>query len=209
MIRTLVDRFNEKVQRTDTCWLWLGHIQKNGYGQIHANGGAAWAHRVSYELHVGPIPAGMLVCHSCDNRRCVNPAHFFLGTIADNARDAMMKQRVAVGDRNRHARLSSSDVASIMQMAGNGIDKPTLMQRFGISRSHLNAILRGVFWSNPIDRHKAKNFRAQVTPEDIRRIRALRAMTPPTPYNDIAKEFGIRPAHACRIALGRRWADVA
>jgi hypothetical protein len=88
------DRFWQFVNKTDTCWLWTGS-RSRGYGLIGAgaSGKTKSAHRVSYELANGPIPAGMWVLHKCDNPPCVNPAHLFLGDRADNMRDAFRKGR--------------------------------------------------------------------------------------------------------------------
>jgi len=88
------ERFWAKVDRTDDCWLWTACRTTHGYGQFRPERSrGAQAHRVAWELTNGPIPAGMLVLHRCDNPPCVNPAHLFLGTQSDNMRDMYAKGR--------------------------------------------------------------------------------------------------------------------
>ena len=87
-------RFWHRVKRSRKCWLWTGcKTAANGYGRIRIDGSKVSAHRYSWELHNGPIPAGMLVLHRCDVRACVRPDHLFLGTHSDNAKDCVAKGR--------------------------------------------------------------------------------------------------------------------
>lgn len=90
--KTLADRFWEKVSRTDGCWNWTGTIS-NQYGSLKVNGKDLRAHRISYEINIGPIPEGMLIDHKCHNRLCVNPTHLQLATFKQNAEN-LIHQRM-------------------------------------------------------------------------------------------------------------------
>lgn len=92
-----IDRFWARVQKTATCWVFTG-ARCSAAGHVHLtreDGSRVYAHRYSYEVHHGPIPAGLVVMHRCDVPACVNPDHLELGTQRDNIHDAIAKGRFA------------------------------------------------------------------------------------------------------------------
>lgn len=93
-----MDRFFKKVDKTESCWNWIGGFRnKDTYGSFKINGKVVDAHRVSWQLHHNiEIPMGMVICHSCDNKKCVNPDHLFLGSYSDNSKDAVKKGIIKV-----------------------------------------------------------------------------------------------------------------
>jgi len=104
---SLAERFWDKVELIPfhECWEWTGGGSR-GYGQIQDTvlGRLRRAHRVSWEIHCGQIPAGLFVCHHCDNRKCVRPSHLFLGTASDNLMDASRKGRLSYKAETTHCK---------------------------------------------------------------------------------------------------------
>lgn len=86
-------RFWDKVDKSGDCWEWAAACNSSGYGHIKLDGAMILAHRLSWILANGPIPDNLCICHTCDNRTCVNPDHLWLGTRADNNSDMTKKGR--------------------------------------------------------------------------------------------------------------------
>jgi hypothetical protein len=157
-------RFWEKVEvrGPDECWEWRASRLPTGYGLFWVHGlgppptikDRGWgrmmgAHRACWLLHHGEIPEGMEICHRCDNRACVNPAHLFLGTHAENVADCVQKGRLydRRGAANPRAKLSPASVAEIRSRHAAGeTNKSALGREYGVSDTAIHAVVNGRHW---------------------------------------------------------------
>ena len=117
--KTIIERFQEKyrINKKTNCWEWQGYLDRDGYGQLHINQTKVnKAHRLSYEIHKGEISSNLCVCHKCDNPKCVNPEHLFLGTHQDNIKDKVSKGRSKHKENHPMVKLSNKDREAIKQM---------------------------------------------------------------------------------------------
>lgn len=143
-------RFWAKVDRNGDCWVWMGCRSRGGYGKFGVDG-SRWApaHRVAHELAIGPIPDGLDVLHRCDNPPCVRPDHLLAGTRLDNMRDAQAKGRLAVGERNGAAKLTTAIAADIRARHEAGESQARLGRRYGVSQRAVWQVVRGLTWAAP------------------------------------------------------------
>ena len=147
-----MERFWARVERGDGCWEWRGTRRRDGYGQLMVNGKLIRAHRLAYELSVGPIPPGLSVCHRCDNPPCVRPDHLWLGSRAENLADMTAKGRrrhfmgrPQAGSLNHNAKLTEDDIR-VMRLMASQYTQRAIAERFGIGRANVSLIIRGKTW---------------------------------------------------------------
>lgn len=168
-----IARFWAKVEKTDACWHWTAAKDSKGYGIFQFQGKPHKAHRVAYELTYGPIPAGLFVCHHCDNPSCVRPDHLFLGTVQDNNRDRDQKGRNNPvrgdahwarrhpernpwlggdhqrGERNNHAKITQEQAEQIrIRYATERTPLHQIASEYGISFYTANKIIRYEIWNS-------------------------------------------------------------
>lgn len=148
-----VARFNSKIDKSSPngCWEWTATLNTHGYGQVWMRRKLYGAHRVSYEIHVGEIPDGMCVCHTCDNRRCVNPSHLFAGTHQENMKDRDNKKRAIVqgkGEANINHKLTEEDVREIRLRYASGFKCRFLAKEYGVSPSRISEVCSKKTWSH-------------------------------------------------------------
>lgn len=143
------ERFFDRItpEPNSGCWLWTEEVSHKGYGVIYAEGKAKSAHRFSWTLHFGPIPDGLLVCHRCDVRSCVNPSHLWLGTDADNNADMIRKGRenYVRGERAGGSKLTEEQVAQIRKDGRRRVD---VARDFGVCKSTITFIRQRETWKH-------------------------------------------------------------
>lgn len=135
------------------CWLWRFGAHNHGYGTLALNGRYWKAHRLAYQTWRGPIPEGVNVCHACDTPACLNPAHLFLGTQAENLADMAAKGRwnpaaTRRGEANGCSRLTAADVLQIRSAVRRGESFTSVGARFGVSRVTVSKIAKGAAWKH-------------------------------------------------------------
>ncbi len=152
-------RFWSKVRvgGADECWEWHGARNRDGYGRFFYDGRNWHAHRLAWMFEAGleSMPLGVVVCHRCDNRRCVNPAHMFAGTQRENIADAMAKGRMQRGERSGTAKLTAAQIPAILQQVAEGHPLQWIAAQFGVGYGAIHAIKHGVTWGHVPNEERA------------------------------------------------------
>lgn len=137
-------------QEKEGCWEWQGIMNSNGYGRFSYENGQPLAHRLSFEIFFGDVPEGLVVCHSCDNRKCVNPAHLRADTQSANLAEAVAKGRfnppTLEGSENGNSKLDWPAVRHIRRAHGEGAQMTRLANLYGVSLSTVSLIVKNKTW---------------------------------------------------------------
>jgi hypothetical protein len=147
--KTVAERLMLRIKKGRGCWEWLGAKNLTGYGVMRVGEGNQLAHRLTYALEYGEIPAGLNALHKCDNPGCVRPDHLFLGTIADNNADMDAKGRRVngqlKGSAQANAKLTEDIVKVIRKSRARGVD---LARKYGVSQTIISAVRKGHIWKH-------------------------------------------------------------
>ena len=155
-IDKILSRFNRKITiAPNGCHEWIGSLQSNGYGRFNPFGKSMYAHRFAALMKFGIVTTKIDVCHKCDNRKCVNPDHLFLGTRKENMQDAVAKGRQARGEKLsimrrgencKSSKLTWESVRKIRDMKAAGVKTSELADQFKVSMDNIRKIVRFNTW---------------------------------------------------------------
>lgn len=137
------DDFYKSVTENNGCLEWKRYLNKHGYGYINYDGKSWSIHRLSYFINYGEIPKNKWVLHKCDNRKCVNPSHLYLGDNKQNVKDRVERNRGAIAERNASSKLKIEQVILIKSMQGT---LRSIAEKFNVGISTIDDIKRGRTW---------------------------------------------------------------
>lgn len=149
-----IARFWSKVDRKvpNECWPWTGSFKENGYPQLGVgsltNGTRTMrmAHRLSWLIHFGEVPKRKYILHHCDNPKCVNPNHLYLGGNSENMRDAAQRNRIAHGVRHAYAKLNPTKVRRIRKLFKSGKNCNQIASTIGVAYATIQQVIEGQTW---------------------------------------------------------------
>jgi len=217
-----LERFYAKISKIPTergCLEWMAGL-RNGYGHFNIRKQFVYAHRFAWELVNGPIPDGMYACHACDNKKCCNPAHIFIGTPTENAHDRDSKGRTATnpnpGESNGNSRLTAEQVREIRSPKYADWYDGDIAAEFGVSRRIVCDILSRRSWRHldgngnaPIQDRQPKGERvksAKLTDDTVKEIRSGKFAG--WTHLAIAEHFGVSGSVITNILNRKTWKHI-
>lgn len=188
---------NEK----ESCWIWKGYVNDMGYGIAGVRGTWYRAHRLSYEIFIGPITKGLMILHSCHNRCCVAPHHLRIGTNIDNMQDKIESDRQPRGSRHYNTHLTENDVRHIRYLRQEkGWSLYDLAKKYDVNYVTIHNIVYALTWAH-VDADTyipPTDSRQKVTDDNVCIMRKL-FDTKQATIRQIADMYGITFSHTWRI----------
>lgn len=210
-IKYLPESFNEK-----DCWEWKGPMLNCGYGDIEIGSRKTSSHyrershRFSFmHFNEKEIPKGMHICHKCDNRKCCNPLHLFMGTAKDNAEDMVKKGRQVKGEDHYCAKIKEETIPKIYEMLNREISGTEIAKKFGLGKGAVSNLVKGKTWKHVKRVHLSfaaqnrKGGAKKLTSSDIKNIFELRAQG--ETYYAIGDIYGVDHSTIYKIIKRKRW----
>jgi len=146
---SLLCRFKNNITKiSNDCWHWTGRFDEDGYGKINYAKKTKRTHRLSYELHVGPIPEKLLVLHKCHDRKCVNPDHLKIGTNDENMSDMVEAGRSVRGSATHSAKLNQLDVLEIRNLRKQNFTQQSIADKYNVSQFAIAQIVNNKTWKH-------------------------------------------------------------
>lgn len=136
MRKSPMERFLNKIEKTENCWIWKGAKKPTGYGNFYLNKSFINSSMASWILHFGNIKKGMYVCHKCDNPSCVNPNHLFLGTPKENQKDMYLKKR------DNKIKIDKKNYSEILYLRNKGNTYKSIGDKYGVSLATIYLICK-------------------------------------------------------------------
>lgn len=195
-----------RIENVEDCWIWLGSINQDGYGNIWVDKKPWRTHRLSYFIHKGEIQKGLCVCHKCDKPACINPEHLWLGTHIDNMKDMVTKKRTLYAEQRPNNKIPSWVRPEIVKKYLSGITQLQLAKEYNC---HASAIYNAI---NCIIPDRIKGFRgekhpkAKLTEKDVLQIRKY--FDDGLNKKDIASKYNITQQAVNRIVKRIAWSHI-
>lgn len=160
-----------KLNNKTGCIEWTAYRDNDGYGRGWKENRPIPAHRLSYEIFIGPIPEGKLICHHCDNPSCVNTDHLYAGTHEDNVRDKKERGRsnILTGEKSASSKLTEEQAIELIRYKKSGVRTDEIADKFGVSYYTVMEIVRGRSWKH-LNRDSIESFNKNVKRDSIGRI---------------------------------------
>lgn len=195
-----INRFFNFVIKKNGCWDWKGSINKSGYTQFYLKSKNTTGHRTSWIIHKGEIPETMCVCHICDNPRCVNPDHLFLGTHKENTQDMIKKERRVI-----IRKIEKNNYNKIFEMYSNNIPQHEIANIYGVTQTTISKILLKKFSKRT--QIGSSNQKAVFTEDQVLKIRKE--------YQEkgkgcwvLSKKYGVSHSTIKRIINRKTWKHI-